>query len=94
MPNIFNLLPSLEGEELMYVQEIIKNILAVTLQARDLFGTAKREFTSEGNNFYTYTYYDFNSPFLVLNLRYTFNNYKSNQDNKPGENGNFGGEEF
>ncbi|MEJ2103627.1 MAG: outer membrane beta-barrel family protein [Ignavibacteriaceae bacterium] len=75
-------------------QEIVKNILAVTFQARDLFGTAKREFTSEGNNFYTYTYYDFNSPFLVLNLRYTFNNYKSNKDNRPGENGNFGGEDF
>ena len=76
-------------------QEILKNILSVTLQARDLFGTAKREFSSEGNNFYTYNYYDFNSPFLVLNLRYNFNNYKPKQDNKPGENGNFeGGEEF
>ena len=76
-------------------QEIIKNILAITFQARDIFGTSKREFSSEGSNFANYNHYDFHTPLIMLNLRYTFNNYKSNQDNKPDDNGNFGsGEEF
>jgi outer membrane receptor protein involved in Fe transport len=76
-------------------QEIIKNILAATLQIRDLFGTAKREFTSEGENFYNYNYYNFSTPTLMLNLRYTFNNYKPKREGRDGENGGFeGGEDF
>jgi outer membrane receptor protein involved in Fe transport len=75
--------------------EIIKNVLAATLQIRDLFGTTKREFTSQGENFYNYNQYDFESPTIMLNLRYTFNNYKPKRDGRNGENGGFeGGEEF
>jgi outer membrane receptor protein involved in Fe transport len=76
-------------------QELIKNVLAATLQIRDLFGTTKREFTSEGENFYNYNQYDFKSPTLMLNLRYTFNNYKPKRERRGGENGDFeGGEDF
>jgi outer membrane receptor protein involved in Fe transport len=76
-------------------QELIKNVLAVTLQVRDLLGTTKREFTSEGENFYNYNYYDFNSPTFMLNLRYTFNNYKPKREGREGGNGDFeGGEDF
>ena len=83
------------SSDLSIRQDIISNILSLTLQVRDVFGTAKREYTSQGTNLYNYNYYDMKTPLLVLNLRYTFNNYKPKQDNKPGENGNFeGGEEF
>lgn len=76
-------------------QEIIKNVLAATLQVRDLFGTRKREFTAKGENFYNYNQYDFHSPTLMLNLRYTFNNYKPKREGRNGENGDFeGGEDF
>jgi hypothetical protein len=76
-------------------QEIIKNILAVTLQVRDLFGTTKREFTSTGENFYNYNLYDFKSPTVMVNLRYTFNNYKPKREGRDGEGGEFeGGEDF
>jgi outer membrane receptor protein involved in Fe transport len=76
-------------------QEILKNVLAVTFQVRDLFGTTKREFTSQGENFYNYTHYDFKSPTVVLNLRYTFNNYKPKREGREGQNGDFeGGEDF
>ena len=75
-------------------QEIIKSILAVTLQVRDLFGTSRREFTSEGVNFYNYNYYNFNTPVLMLNLRYTFNDYKPKRE-RGGNEGDFeGGENF
>jgi hypothetical protein len=74
--------------------EIIENVLAATLQVRDLFGSRKHEFTSEGGNFYSYNYYSFQSPVLMLNLRYTFNNFKPERK-RGGDNGGFeGGEDF
>ncbi|NNG27923.1 MAG: TonB-dependent receptor, partial [Ignavibacteriaceae bacterium] len=68
--------------------DIIENTLAVTLQVRDIFGTAKYEFTSEGRDFSTYTHSTRESPVVMLNLRYTFNNYKPER-NRRGENGDF-----
>jgi outer membrane receptor protein involved in Fe transport len=75
-------------------QEIIENVFAATLQIRDLFGTRKREFTSEGANFSSYNYYSFQSPALMLNLRYTFNNFKPERKRGEGEGGFEGGEDF
>ncbi|NNJ53005.1 MAG: TonB-dependent receptor [Ignavibacteriaceae bacterium] len=75
--------------------EIIENVLAATLQIRDVFGTTKREFTSQGENFYNYNQYDFESPTVMLNFRYTFNNYKPKREGRNGGNGDFdGGEDF
>ncbi len=75
--------------------EIIENVLAATLQIRDVFGTTKREFTSQGENFYNYNQYDFESPTVMINLRYTFNNYKPKREGRTGENGDFeGGDDF
>jgi outer membrane receptor protein involved in Fe transport len=76
-------------------QEIIANILAVTLQVRDVFGTAKREYTSEGTNLYNYNYFDMHTPALMLNMRYTFNNFKPKREGRGEDNGGFeGGEDF
>jgi outer membrane receptor protein involved in Fe transport len=69
-------------------QEIIENTLAVTLQVRDIFGTAKYEYTSAGRDFSTYTHSTRESPVVMLNLRYTFNNYKPERERR-GENGDF-----
>jgi outer membrane receptor protein involved in Fe transport len=83
------------SSDLSVRQELIKNILAVTLQVRDVLGTSKREFTSEGSNLYNYNYYDMHTPVLTLNLRYTFNNYKVKQQGTGDENGTMeGGEDF
>jgi len=83
------------SSDLSVRQEIIKNILAVTLQVRDIFGTAKREYTSEGVNLYNYNYYNMHTPVLTLNLRYTFNNYKVKREGTGDENGTLeGGEDF
>ena len=50
----------------------------------------------DGKIFYNYNYYNFNTPTLMLNLRYTFNNYKPKREGRNGENGDFegGGEDF
>jgi len=75
-------------------QDIIENILSTTVQVIDLFGTTNREFTSEGANFNNSYYYDFNSPRVVLNLRYTFNNYKPKKEGVDSGGGLGGGEDF
>jgi outer membrane receptor protein involved in Fe transport len=83
------------SSDLSVRQEIIENILAVTLQVRDVFGTAKREYTSEGINLYNYNQFDMHTPALTLNLRYTFNNYKPKREGRGEDNGTFeGGEDF
>jgi len=83
------------SSDLSVRQELISNILAVTLQVRDVFGTAKREFTSQTNSLYNYNYFDMHTPILVLNLRYTFNNYKPKREGRGEDNTGFeGGEDF
>jgi outer membrane receptor protein involved in Fe transport len=83
------------SSDLSIRQELIANILTVTLQIRDLFGTAKREYTSSSTNLYNYNYFDMHTPALMINLRYTFNNYKPSKDRKGDDSGTFeGGEDF
>jgi outer membrane receptor protein involved in Fe transport len=83
------------SSDLSVRQELIENILAITLQVRDVFGTAKREYTSEGTNLYNYNYFDMHTPALTLNLRYTFNNYKPKREGRGDEGSGFeGGEDF
>ncbi|HEY6435838.1 MAG TPA: outer membrane beta-barrel family protein, partial [Ignavibacteriaceae bacterium] len=83
------------SSDLSIRQELISNVLAVTLQIRDLFGTTKREYTSEGTNLYNYNYFDMHTPALTFNLRYTFNNYKPKREGRGDEgSGIEGGEDF
>lgn len=83
------------SSDLSVRQEIIENMLVITLQVRDVFGTATREYTSEGTNLYNYNYFDMHTPALTLNLRYTFNNYKPKREGRGEENGGLeSGEEF
>ena len=57
-------------------QDLFDKSISLTLQARDLFKTGKREFTSQGADFYSYTYYTREAPMVMLNMRFNFNNYK------------------
>lgn len=57
-------------------QEFFGKKLAMTLQVRDIFGTRKREHTSEGEDFYFHRYSDRKSPVVMLSFNYNFNNYK------------------
>ena len=60
--------------------------MTATLQVRDIFGTEKYERFSRGLDFYNYNLSDRESPSVMLNLRFNFNNYK-----QPREGGNRGG---
>lgn len=66
-------------------QEFLAKKLSLTLQARDIFSTGKREYTSEGEDFYYYRYSTRKSPVIMLSLNYNFNNYKQKQRQEDSE---------
>ncbi len=76
-------------------QDLIEKKLSLILQVNDLFKTGKREFTSQGVDFYNYNYFERQAPMLMLNLKYNFNNYKDDKqsDNNQPDNSNNGGNE-
>lgn len=57
--------------------DLIYRVLTATLQVNDVFSTAKREHTSEGDNFIRHSSFVRDAPIVTLNLKYTFNNYKA-----------------
>ena len=61
-------------------QDLFGKKLSLVLQVRDLFSTSKYEFTSEGYDFYSYTHYTPESPRVMLNIKFNFNNYKDDND--------------
>lgn len=78
-------------------QELWERKLTITLQARNVFGTAHRESISEGLDFYRYNYFTRESPMLMLNFRFNFSNFRQERErdgNRGGENGDGGGEDF
>lgn len=56
-----------------------------TLQVRDIFQTMKFSMLSEGENLYSYTRFDIQSPIVYLTLKYNFNHFAQE---RRGENGN------
>ena len=75
-------------------QNLLERKLSVILQVRDIFGTAKREFTSESDDFYYYRYHYHKAPVVMLTLTYNFNNYKIERERRNGNGGDGEGEEF
>lgn len=69
-------------------QNFMDNKLSLILQARDLFATAKREYTSQGPDFYTYSEFVRRAPMVTLSVSYKFNNYRA--DKKSRTNGDGG----
>lgn len=77
-----------------FKQNLFNRKLSLTIQVRDLFSTAKYESTTQGPDFYSYNYFTRESPRIMLNLRYNFNNFKQER-NGQGQNGEFdNGDEF
>ncbi len=68
-------------------KDFFNNKFAATFSVRDIFGTAKHEFTSSGPGFYSYDYFDHESPIFSLNLSWRINDYKRQME-RNGNNGN------
>ncbi len=73
-------------------QEFFDNKLSAALQIRDIFGTSKREFSSSGPGFYTYSSMQPKTPDVNLTISYKFNNYKTERKSRSGGNGGEDGE--
>jgi len=79
--------------DLAVKQNLMGKQLSLTLQVRNLLHTGGWEFYSQGTDFYNYFHFIRESPQVMLDLKYNFNNYKekdksngNNQDNgNPGE---------
>ena len=69
----------------------LERALSANLQARNILGTARREYTSEGLGFYTYNNYEPSFPVFQLSISYRFNNFKASR--RPSQ-GDDGGEDF
>ncbi len=67
-------------------QELLKRRLSLTLQIRDIFDTAKMDFTSEAPAFYSHTVYKRKAPMVMLNVSYKINNPKKERKQGNGEN--------
>jgi outer membrane receptor protein involved in Fe transport len=57
-------------------QDLWNRKLAVTLQLRDILGTAKHEFISEGSGFTSYTEFSRKSPVIIMAVAFNFNRYR------------------
>lgn len=79
--------------DLAIKQDLFDNFLTLTFQVRDVLGTAKYEYTSEGLNFYNYNYFNRESPIVMLNARININPFKKERGEREERNG-FENEEF
>lgn len=57
--------------------------MSFTAQARDIFGTGRREFTTETSEFYYHWISEHDAPVFSLSVQYNFNNYKPQQREQP-----------
>ncbi len=72
-------------------QELMNRQLSLTLQVQNLLKTARHEFTSQGPGFSTYNDFRMESPVVMLNIRFSINNYKPERERSGG---GFGEDEF
>jgi hypothetical protein len=54
--------------------------LTTTLSVRDIFQGTRREMVSSGASFYSYEYFQRESPVVSLNITYLINNYKKKRN--------------
>jgi outer membrane receptor protein involved in Fe transport len=62
-------------------QNLMGKQLSLTLQVWDLLKTGRWEFTSQGDDFYSYSHFVREAPRVMLDLRYNFNNFNEKQQN-------------
>ena len=63
-------------------KDFFNNKLSATLSVRDLFKTARWEYISSGEYFYSYDYFRREAPVLTLNISYLINNYRKQKNGR------------
>ncbi len=79
--------------DLAVKQNLMSKYLSLILQVRDLLHTGGWEFYSQGTDFYNYFHFVRESPQVMLDIKYNFNNYKENNQSNGNsqDNGTPGG---
>ena len=75
-------------------QTFMNRKLTLNLQVRDLLGTGRFEFESEGPDFYSYRKFTRESPVITLSLSFNFNNYRPERREREMEDFEGEGAEF
>lgn len=75
-------------------REFLNRQLSATIQVRDIFSTAKYEYTTVGPDFRTSRYATREAPMVMLNIRFNFNNYKPERRRNPEQESQGVDEEF
>lgn len=73
-------------------KDLFEKSLTLTLQVRDLLGTGRWESTTQTAGFYSSGVFKRESPMVMLNLRYTINNFKQRRDRSSDNGGDYGEE--
>jgi len=68
-------------------RDFMKRKLSIVAQVRDVFSTARHEFTSSGPDFDNYILYKRKSPFFSVTISYKLNNYKMKREKGSGGEG-------
>ena len=74
-------------------QELLRKVLSATLQIRNLLGTNRNESITRGVDFYSYRYSSRESPVIMVNIRYSYNQQKNERQREMRDGGGGGGEE-
>lgn len=80
--------------DLAYKQDFWAKKIVMTLQVRDIFQTSRREGTTYGDGFETYTLWERKSPVVMLNISINLNNFKQKRDRDMSNGGDDMDEEF
>lgn len=61
--------------------------VSTTLQIKDIFGTGRWESETEGRDFYTESYREYDTPIVMLSVKININNYRQERRGPKGGNG-------
>ncbi|MGE5499537.1 MAG: outer membrane beta-barrel family protein, partial [Syntrophothermus sp.] len=66
--------------DLAVKQDFMDKMFSLTLQARNILNTARWQSTTESGGYYSFSTTKREAPVIMLNFRYTLNNYKDRND--------------
>jgi len=74
--------------DLALKQDLFNKSLSLTLQMRNIFGTARHEETSSGPGFYHYHFHKMEAPMVMFNVKFNINNFRDNEDKRNNDENN------
>ncbi|GJQ61970.1 MAG: TonB-dependent receptor [Melioribacteraceae bacterium] len=73
--------------------DLFDRMITAVLQIRDVLGTAEYKFTTVSDGYYDFRHVTRESPIVMLNIKFNFNNYKDRNRGRDGGGDMMGGED-